>query len=202
MTVVSWSLSSIVFSSASSLYSVSAPVPSLVPPGVSLAPFVSSYSSFLPLVASFPSLLPVPPSSSLASVVPRDPRSSPGVSAGPGFSSALRGSGSAISHVTSNVDTGSSSVSLYFIAYLLFRGGDVASGAGDNESSSWVRPSSHRLFASGLFASGLFPAAKPSALMLSICRFGLQPSRRFASETHASSCLTWPSPLQSRERLI
>ena len=80
---------------------MSAPIHSLVPPVVSLGPSVSSSSSpsssssssssssFLSPVASFQFLHPAPTSLFVPSGVPGDPRSSPGVSAGPGFFSAF-----------------------------------------------------------------------------------------------------------------
>ena len=88
--VFSWSLPSVVSCSTPSVASVLVPVHSLVPPVVSLGPSVSFSSSFLPPV-TFHSLHPAPTSLFAPSGVPGDPRSSPGILAGPGFSSVLGG---------------------------------------------------------------------------------------------------------------
>ena len=128
----------------------------------SLGPSVSS-SSFVPPGTSFPSLHPAPSTSLASSVVPGDPHSSVGVLTGPGFSSALGGSGSAASRTDVDVVPGTSSVSYSFADPLHFRDGDKSSDKGDKESPALGKADFSKAFREVVsLITSFFPAAKPS----------------------------------------
>ena len=159
---VSWSLPSVVSSAAPSFSSVSAPLPSLVPPVFFLVPSAPASSSFVPLVASFPLPHLAPSASFPLSLVPTVPRSSADISTGPSFSS-LGGAGANISHPDFVDVPGASGASFACADPLQFRDGDESYHKDDKESPALGKSGLSPAFLEVVsLITGFFPAAKPA----------------------------------------